>query len=87
MLKRPAGGQILEYLSSKRAEFVAFLELLTIAESPSVVPASQGAVRNIIADRLNALGFRTFKLPGRSNGGAAIGALSRYHRWRGRWSG
>ena len=69
MLKRPAGGQILEYLSSKRADFVAFLENLTIAESPSVVPASQGAVRNIIADRLNALGFRTFKLPGRSNGG------------------
>ena len=69
MLNRPTGPEILEHLTSRSGEFVAFLESLTLAESPSVVPSTQDKVRGIIADRLDSLGFRTLKMSGRSNGG------------------
>ena len=68
-MKRPGGDQILEFLIGRRDEFVGFLEQLTLAESPSVVPETQDKVRNIIADRLGGLGFRTLKLSGQHNGG------------------
>ena len=68
-MNRPAGRDILDYLTWRSDDFVAFLERLTLAESPSVVPAVQDRVRGIIADRLGGIGFRTFKISGRSNGG------------------
>lgn len=69
MQNRPTGPQIIDYLTRRSDDFVAFLERLTLAESPSVVPATQDQVRGIIADRLEGLGFRTLKMSGRSNGG------------------
>lgn len=66
---RPTGGQILEFLAGRKGEFVAFLEQLTLAESPSVVPATQHKVRSIIKERLNGLGFRTLSLSGKNSGG------------------
>jgi len=66
---RPTGGQILEFLASRKGEFVAFLEQLTLAESPSVVPASQHEVRSILKERLDGLGYRTLNLSGKNNGG------------------
>ena len=68
-MKRPTGAQILEHLMGRSGEFVTFLERLTLAESPSVVPATQDKVRGIIADRLDGLGYRTLKISGNSNGG------------------
>ena len=68
-MNRPAGREIFDYLMDRSGDFVAFLEQLTLAESPSVVPAVQDKVRGIISDRLDDLGFRTFKISGRSNGG------------------
>ena len=68
-MKRPGGDQILEFLTGRRDEFVGFLEQLTLAESPSVVPETQDKVRSIIADRLDGLGFHTLKLSGQHNGG------------------
>ena len=44
-MKRPTGAQILEHLMGRSGEFVTFLERLTLAESPSVVPATQDKVR------------------------------------------
>jgi len=66
---RLTGPEIIEHLTCRSDEFVDFLKRLTLAESPSVVPASQDQVRGIIADRLEGLGFRTLKMSGRSNGG------------------
>ena len=41
MQQRPSGREILDHLQSRKDEFVAFLRELTVAESPSSVPASQ----------------------------------------------
>ncbi len=60
---------MLDYLAGRKNAFIDFLEQLTLAESPSVVPTSQDKVRAIIADRLEALGFHTLKLSGQNNGG------------------
>ncbi len=67
---RPTGGQILEFLSDRKGEFIAFLEQLTLAESPSVIPSTQHKVHNIIKERLNVLGFRTVSLSGNDSGGS-----------------
>ncbi|MGI9433400.1 MAG: M20 family metallopeptidase [Geminicoccaceae bacterium] len=68
-MQRPKGQEIVEHLMSRKDAFIAFLEQLTLAESPSVVPAAQNAVRNLIADRLQSLGFRTLTMSGRNQGG------------------
>jgi glutamate carboxypeptidase len=67
---RPKGAEILEHLYARRTEFIAFLEEITLMESPSVVPGVQNSVRSIITDRLKSIGFRTLSLSGRSNGGS-----------------
>ena len=66
---RPTGQEILAYLQDQKAEFSAFLEELTLAESPSSVPESQDKPRAVIADRLEGLGFHTMRLSGKRNGG------------------
>jgi glutamate carboxypeptidase len=66
---RPSGAEIQKHLNVRRTEFIAFLEELTLIESPSVVPGVQSHMRSIIADRLESIGFRTLSLSGRSNGG------------------
>jgi len=68
-LRRPTSAEILDYVVGRRDAFVAFLEELTLAESPSVVPAVQDNMRRIIADRLTPLGFRTFPIAGKNHGG------------------
>ncbi len=69
VLDRPHGQEILTYLQQRKAEFTAFLEELTLAESPSSVPESQHKPRAVIADRLEKNGFRTLRLSGKRNGG------------------
>lgn len=66
---RPSGREILAHLQSRKDAFVAFLEELTRVESPSLVPESQAPARAVIADRLEAGGFRTLRLSGKRNGG------------------
>ncbi|MEZ5933058.1 MAG: M20 family metallopeptidase [Alphaproteobacteria bacterium] len=68
-MQRPPGADILDYLISRKADFVAFLRKLTLAESPSVVPSAQEPLQRIIAERLQDLGFRTLALAGRHHGG------------------
>ena len=68
-MKRPRGDQLLDHLVARKAEFVSFLEQLTLAESPSHVPESQLKPRALVAERLQALGYRTLELTGRNNGG------------------
>ncbi len=66
---RPSGQEILEHLHGRKADFTAFLEELTLAESPSSVPESQYKPRALIADRLEKIGYGTLRLSGKRNGG------------------
>lgn len=70
MVARPKGADILEYLHGRKNEFIAFLEELTLIESPSVVSSVQNPLRSIIADRLKSIGFRTLGLSGQNTGGS-----------------
>ncbi|PID63193.1 MAG: carboxypeptidase [Gammaproteobacteria bacterium] len=65
----PSGNAILAYLHSRKHEFVAFLEKLTLVESPSSSPETQHRPREIIAERLQQSGFHTMALSGKVNGG------------------
>ncbi len=67
--ERPGGQEILAHLRDRATDFTAFLEELTLAESPSSVPESQDRPRALIAERLEGLGFRTFRQSGKRNGG------------------
>ena len=72
-MERPSGTEILNHLAGRRDAFTEFLEQLTLAESPSVVATAQSEVREIIADRLENLGFRILRISGRKNGGNLFG--------------
>jgi len=65
----PSGAEILSHLKARRSDFVAFLEELTRVETPSLVPETQNRARTVIAERLEASGFRTLELTGQNNGG------------------
>ena len=68
-MQRPTGTAILDHLMGQKDAFIAFLERLARAESPSVVSAAQGQVRDLIAERLESLGYRTLPITGRRHGG------------------
>jgi glutamate carboxypeptidase len=65
----PGGADILEHLYGRKSEFISFIKELTLIESPSAVPSVQNRIRSIVADRLKSIGFRTFSLSGKNNGG------------------
>lgn len=62
--------RILDYLSDQQAEMVDFLRQLTLAESPSDVPASQAEVLQLLSDFLGDIEFVTERIPGRQTGGS-----------------
>jgi glutamate carboxypeptidase len=66
---QPAASEVLEHLQNRRADLVRMLELMTLAESPSNVPAAQDEIREIIAAEFGRLGFLVRRVPGRSSGG------------------
>jgi glutamate carboxypeptidase len=63
------GREALDYLRAQRAALAAFLGKLTCAESPSSEPRSHAAVRRLLANELETLGFATIAVPGRRSGG------------------
>ncbi|MGI9493502.1 MAG: M20 family metallopeptidase [Geminicoccaceae bacterium] len=69
MLERPAGAEIRDHMMGRKDAFVAFLEELTLAESPSVVPAAQKKVQAIIGARLQGLGYHVLDMAGQNHGG------------------
>jgi len=74
------GGLLLERLRGQREQMVAFLEDLTLAESPSTEPASQQSVRIQLSRAFQELGYRTIDVRGTNSGGqfyARPGARSR----------
>ncbi len=66
---QPAASEVLEHLQNRRDDLVRMLECMTLAESPSNVPAAQDEIREIIAAEFGRLGFLVRRVPGRSSGG------------------
>lgn len=64
-----APADILGYLAGRQDFLVGLLERMTLAESPSDVPGSQGEIREIIALELEQRGFAVKRVPGRKSGG------------------
>jgi glutamate carboxypeptidase len=71
-MSRATGQQareVLDYLSGRAETLVSLLRRMTLAESPSDVPAAQQEIREIIAQELERRGFAVKRIPGRSSGG------------------
>jgi glutamate carboxypeptidase len=66
---QPAAAEVLEHLKARQADLLSLLERMTLAESPSNVPATQAEIREIIAGELERLGFTVRRVPGRRSGG------------------
>ena len=62
-------ADILAYLAGQQDFLVVLLQRLTLAESPSDVPGSQGEIREIIATELEKRDFAVKRVPGRKSGG------------------
>ena len=65
----PTAPLVMEHLKGRRDEMLEVLSAFTLAESPSDEPATQHEVRELIANRLEALGYRVRRVPGRGTGG------------------
>lgn len=68
-MNAPPANTILNHIRGLKSEALAFLEELTLLESPSTEPRTQIAVRERIADALSDLGFAVNRVPGRDSGG------------------
>lgn len=62
-------GNLLNYLQNQREKTIHLLRRMTLAESPSDVPAAQEEIRQIIATELEQLAYVVKRIPGRSSGG------------------
>lgn len=67
------GERVLEYLRASRAEIYHLLQRLVEAESPSGDPASQEVPLAILAEGLEATGYRVVRTSGTTSGGVLIG--------------
>lgn len=70
----PAAADILDYVSSRRQEFIDLLRRMTVEESPSVVPEAQHAIREVIASAFRDRGMRPRGLAGSTSGGMLLAA-------------
>ena len=66
---RPAAKDVLEHLLGKQEDLISLLRRMTEAESPSDVPGAQHEIREIIAIRLERLGYSVKRIPGTVSGG------------------
>jgi len=69
MRMAPSRNEVLACLHEQRESIVDFLRRLTVLESPSSDPATQSAIRSLLAAEFESLGFRTRSLRGRRSGG------------------
>lgn len=61
--------RVREWLDGREAEMIALLREITILESPSTDPLSQGPVFDVLRRELESLDFRVLRLGGRTSGG------------------
>lgn len=77
---KASASDILEYLQSKRQDMIELLKHMAEAESPSDVPSAQHDIREIIINRLQILGYRAWRIPGRLSGGMLYARPARRQR-------
>jgi glutamate carboxypeptidase len=58
-----------DYLRDRRPACLDLLRALVETETPSTEPATQRAALDLLVERLHALGFETFHVPGQASGG------------------
>lgn len=68
----PLANELQTYLQGQQPAMLALLRQLVLAESPSSVPAAQGAVQALLRPPLQALGFRVDLIPGTQSGGMLL---------------
>jgi len=73
-------GRVLRHVRSLRGEMAEFLEELVCIESPTDAREPQRAVQSLLADALQAVGFRTRLTTGRTSGGCLLAAPARRRR-------
>lgn len=62
-------NRVCAYLQGEQEAMVDLLSRLALAESPSLEPAAQQAVFDLLAERLAGLDFQVRRIPGRQTGG------------------
>ncbi len=72
--------QLLDYLQERRSALADLVEALAAVESPSDVPASQGAAFDLFEGALRERGLVTFRHSGRTSGGTLYARPSRRAR-------
>jgi glutamate carboxypeptidase len=65
----PAAAEVLAWLQGQRDVMLGLLQRMTTVESPSGDAGAQRAIRELIAEEFEGLGFRIRRVPGRSSGG------------------
>jgi glutamate carboxypeptidase len=74
---------LLAHLRARQGEMVDLLSRLARLESPTLVPASQGPVFDLLAEALGQVGYRVRRLPGRTSGGQLLALPAGRRRGRG----
>jgi glutamate carboxypeptidase len=76
----PLTTALLAHLRARQEEMVDLLRRLALCESPTLVPASQGPVFDLLAEALGRAGYRVRRLPGRTSGGQLFALPSERRR-------
>ena len=79
-----AGSELLDWLREREEQMTDLLERLVLAESPSLVPGSETAALELLADALGRAGMRTRVVPGHVSGDHLL-ACPRARRRSGRY--
>ncbi len=66
------GSEIQDHLKRRRSEMVDFTRQLVGIETPSLDPASQSPILDLLASTLESVGLRTTRMPGSRSGGMIV---------------
>ncbi len=75
-------GDVRQFLASAQQELVDFLRCLVLAESPSLIPATQQPVFALFSEQLHSLDYEVRTIPGIETGGALYARPRNRHRGR-----
>jgi glutamate carboxypeptidase len=73
---------LLSRVRGHRSRIVALIKQLAAVESPTDVPGSQAGVQDLISEKLQALGYRVRRHPGRTTGGLLLATPRNRERGR-----
>ena len=79
---RPGAQEILDYVQTRRDDFIDLLKRMTLEESPSVVPEAQHEIRAVIAAEFTRRDMHVRPVAGRTSGGMLQAAPAARQRKR-----